>query len=249
MTQNENVIDLFVKLLRKIIGVIAIDSEDFKTDILDFLDVNSGKPYAFIIDSLYLLEDTQLAKHNFYEFGVSGPTKYQNFGEVYLRIYGLLNACYLQQQAIVEIRKNLNLPLNNEELKQVKGCSIFDLRNTFAAHTVNRGYGNNKKSYILDRHGLLEGRVKGYSSNGESDYDSKNAKISEEVQKWDSLLTKHLKEISSFVANRTTTNHYFDDVTPKYTEIFERIVNVQNKTASYSDIWDDNGWKLNVIKT
>lgn len=247
MTQNDNVIDLYVKLLRKTIGLIAKDSDDFDTDILQFLGVSRGQSYTFIIDSLYLLEDTQLAKHNFNEFGVSGPTKYQNFGEVYLRIYGLLNACYLQQQAIIEIKKNLSLPLNNKELKEIKECPIFDLRNTFAAHTVNRGYGEKKKSYILDRHGLLGGNLKGYSSNSESGYDSKNAKISEEIQKWDFLLTKHLKDVSFFVSDKTKTNHYFDEVTPKYTEIFVRIVKVQNKTASYTDIWGENGFEVNFV--
>jgi len=249
MIQKENAIDLYVKLLRKIIGVIAKDSDNFETDILEFLGVSSGQSYNFIIDSLYLLEDTQLAKQNFNEFGVSGPTKYQNFGEVYLRVYGLLNACYLQQQAIIEIKKNLRLSLDKNELKEIRECPIFDLRNTFAAHTVNRGCEEKKKSYILDRHGLLEGNLKGYSSNSESGYDSKNAKITEEIQKWDFLLTNLLKDISFFVSHKTKTNQYFDEVSPAYTEIFERIVKVQNKTISYTDIWGENGFEINFVST
>ena len=247
MDQNDNVIDLYVEFLRKIISVIAENSDDFDTDMLNFLGVSNEQNYTFIIDSLYLLEDTQLAKRNFNEFGVSGPTKYQNFGEIYLRIYGLLNACYLQQQAISTIRENLALPLNEEERKEIKECPIFDLRNTFAAHTVNRGYGKKKKSFILDRHGLVEGKIRGYSSNTESGYESKNAKISEEVQRWDLLLVKYLKEVSFFISEKTKTNHYFDNETSAFTEIFERIVNVENKGTLYPDIWGKNKFVKNFV--
>ncbi len=104
-----NIIDLYIKLSRKVISKCFEAFVDFNNDIVEFLGVSDIDSYHFIIDSYYLLEDTQLAKQNFTEFGTTGPTKYENLGEVYLRVYGVLNACYLQQQSIVEMCDKLNI--------------------------------------------------------------------------------------------------------------------------------------------
>ncbi|MEM9391533.1 MAG: hypothetical protein AAGA02_13735 [Bacteroidota bacterium] len=48
------------------------------------------------LSGIFLLEDTSQAIDNYFEFGLEGPTKYKNFGERYLRLYGLLNSAYMQ---------------------------------------------------------------------------------------------------------------------------------------------------------
>ena len=45
---------------------------------------------------IFLLEDTSDATDNYNKFGLDGPTKYENIGEKYLRLYGILNAAYMQ---------------------------------------------------------------------------------------------------------------------------------------------------------
>lgn len=96
-SQGQNTIDLFVAFLRKLVDSSRGHWDDCNKQILLVFGIDDHNKLNFIIDSLYLIEDTQLAKLNFREFGASGPTKYKNFGEVYLRIYGIYNACYLQK--------------------------------------------------------------------------------------------------------------------------------------------------------
>jgi hypothetical protein len=48
-----------------------------------------------------------LGIENFLRFGIDGPTKYGDMGEKYIKLYGALNATYLQQQAAISLFKNL----------------------------------------------------------------------------------------------------------------------------------------------
>jgi hypothetical protein len=43
-----------------------------------------------------IVGDASLAMYNFAEFSLDGPTKYEDTGERYLRLYGLLSAVYIQ---------------------------------------------------------------------------------------------------------------------------------------------------------
>jgi len=239
-----NIIDLYIKLSRKVISKCFEAFVDFNNDIVEFLGVSDIDSYHFIIDSYYLLEDTQLAKQNFTEFGTTGPTKYENLGEVYLRVYGVLNACYLQQQSIVEMCDKLNIQIDKKEIKELL---LFDLRNTFASHTVSRGYKDNKRSYILDRYSLLSGQLKGYSLNHKSKRDYKDADIVEEILKWDALLASYLKNITRQVVKHTDDNPAFKDVTPKYSEVFERINEMINDDCLYSDVWSESATIITFV--
>ena len=49
-----------------------------------------------------VIGDTELAKKHFFNYGIDGPTKILDYGEQYLRLYGILNALYLQKSAIFE---------------------------------------------------------------------------------------------------------------------------------------------------
>lgn len=239
-----NIIDLYIKLSRKVISKCSEAFVDFNNDIVEFLGVSDIDSYNFIIDSYYLLEDTQLAKQNFTEFGTMGPTKYENFGEVYLRVYGVLNACYLQQQSIIELCDKLNIQIDKKEIKELL---LFDLRNTFAAHTVSRGYKDNKRSYILDRYSLLSGRLKGCSLNHKLKRNYKDADIVEEILKWDALLASYLKDITRQVVKHTDDNPAFKDVTPKYSEVFERINEMINDDCLYSDVWSESTIRITYV--
>ena len=241
-----DIINLYIKLSRKVISTCCERFIDFNKDIVDFLGVNDTNSYGFIIDSYYLLEDTQLAKQNFIEFGTTGPTKYRNFGEVYLRVYGVLNACYLQQQAIIEMLDKLNIPLNKKELKNIKEFSLFELRNIFAAHTVNRGYKRNKRSYILDRYGLLDGKLKGYSINHKTGREFKDADIDNEISKWNALLVLYLKRITYQVVKNTDSNPIFKSVTPKYSEVFKKISEIFNGNCFYPDVWEKSNINIKI---
>ena len=83
-------INNLIETIREIISDVAIETENDE-DLYLIVTVNNSGDYNSVIDSLYLLEDTQLAKDAFV-FRQSS----QLFGELYLYFYGVLNAVYMQ---------------------------------------------------------------------------------------------------------------------------------------------------------
>jgi hypothetical protein len=57
-----------------------------------------------------IVDDASAAIDHVERFGLSGSTKYDDIGEKYLRLYGLLSATYIQQQSIGTIFRIMNLP-------------------------------------------------------------------------------------------------------------------------------------------
>jgi hypothetical protein len=165
-------IDTLISFLRKIFDSSRDHWENYEEQVYRVCGFkeDSEKKWHFIIDSLYLLEDTSLAKSNFKEFGLLGPTKYKNKGEQYLRLYGIYNACYLEKQAIYKLLEMLQI-----SYKKVDEFEIFQFRKYFASHTVNVGKKQTEHSYILCRQSLEENVASGYSSNAESQIKSLKA--------------------------------------------------------------------------
>ncbi len=190
-------IDEIIALTREIISVHSCNVEN-DDELFPIVSVSASDAYNSIIDSFYLLEDTQLAKNSFLERSQS-----LSFGELYLYFYGVLNAIYMQQQAILVILRKMDLEF---ELSEIQGCKIFDIRNSFAAHSANRGGRNIKEhSFILDRYALREGKLIGYSANHESGHLSHNTEVSALISEWDAVFAKYLTCILAAVQKNYET--------------------------------------------
>lgn len=216
-------INLYVDWVRLFFNDCASSpSEPFGELMVKMLGIASFADYDFILDSFYLFEDTQLAKENFKEFGASGPTKYKNIGEHYLRLYGILNACFLQKEAITVCSKKL---LNSDLPRDITDAQIIEFRNIFAAHTVTKNgkTKDSRHSYILDRHALTEGRLSGISSNIQDDYGAKDAVITELLEEWDVLLERELKRISRHIIDQAYLNRVFDIDIDHFKTVLDRI--------------------------
>lgn len=95
-----------------------------------------------------LVEDTVLALQNFYRFQLEGPTRYEERGETYLRLYGVLNAVYLQQSAIEQL-VSICLPQRIGDVRQdLKNHRSRELRNILGAHLVDYKKG---EAFIVTR--------------------------------------------------------------------------------------------------
>lgn len=186
-----------IHVIRREISDVATDFNSTDMDLVKFIEVENIEDYNSVIDSLYLLEDTQLSKHTFSTFEFFN----MDFGHLYLLFYGVLNACYMQQQAILVLSKKLQ---TNENKSIIKKATIFEYRNNFSAHSSNRGYGENEHSFILDRHAMYEGKVKGYSSNHKDGYIFKEAKISALINNWDCILESQLNIICKRILKNKT---------------------------------------------
>ncbi len=93
--------ELFVTITRN--KIFKNEKEDFLLHVQQCLKLNRKEDWNYILASEDILEDSNEAISNFLKFGLSGPTKYESLGEKYLRLYGVLNATYLQQQAMYNL--------------------------------------------------------------------------------------------------------------------------------------------------
>ena len=64
---------------------------------------------------------------NFQKYGLDGPTKFEDLGEKYLRLYGFLNATYIQQAAVLSLYKFLNVPNPKEAKKRIEVLKIREV--------------------------------------------------------------------------------------------------------------------------
>ncbi len=112
-------IEKYNDLQRKILDDFAIrwDDEKSKTTFRDSVKKYYGFEKDFgwniILNSYYIIEDTELAKKSFKQFDLQGPTRYNDTGERYLRLYGFLNAVYQQKLAIENLMEVFKLKDQN----------------------------------------------------------------------------------------------------------------------------------------
>ena len=86
-----------------------------------------------------LIEDTESAIIYFSTFGLERFDKRidTNIGEMYIKLYGILNAIYLQLNAIIEIYEICKIPNKKDIVSKFRNHRVFELRNIMGAHTSN----------------------------------------------------------------------------------------------------------------
>lgn len=180
-----NKLNSIISKIRDAISEVAEGYCSETKDLVSFLGVNDESEYHSVMDSLFLLEDTQLAKDEFIKVDIIN----EPIGKLYLVFYGVLNSCYMQQQAIIVISEKLNIDQNKSE---IKGVAVVAYRNDFSAHSPNRGRGKLEHSFILDRFAMREAKVKGYTANHETGDVFREANIYDLISEWDLILERQL---------------------------------------------------------
>ncbi len=84
-----------------------------------------------------LIEDTEDAIIEFFSYQLSTSPLNERLGEKYLRLYGILNAVYLQYQAIIQLAELIKCPNKKAMETEFKNLKIIEARHIAAAHTVN----------------------------------------------------------------------------------------------------------------
>ena len=199
MVSPTNEIQIHVARVRDALHRCSCSLEPFDTEIQRVLSLKAQGDYAFIIDSYYLFEDTERAKAYVRENGLSKPGDRSEIGLAYLKFYGVMNACYMQHEATLVCARKLGVEVDRDSLS---GSSLIVYRNDFAAHSPNRGRGADSHSFILDRFGLTEGRVAGYSSNSPEGIKFRDAPIQQLLADWDSVLLPALSVVSNSIVSR-----------------------------------------------
>lgn len=120
-----------------------------------------------------IVDDASSAIHHVQTYGLSGPTKYNDMGEKYLRLYGLLSATYIQQQAILTIYKLMQVPNPKNATLRFAGLQIRDLRHKLSAHStdyMNRTTGT-QEAYVPQRFDLGDMKVTVVNYTGSSPWE------------------------------------------------------------------------------
>lgn len=98
------------------------------------LKLNKQSDWDFLSTSMDIVGDASNAIRNFLKFGLDGPTRYNDVGERYLRLYGVLTATYIQQQAVLKLYKLMNVPKPKDIKKKLDALEIRTLRHKLASH-------------------------------------------------------------------------------------------------------------------
>lgn len=78
---------------------------------------------------------------------LDGPTKYNEDCERYLRLYGILSATYIQQEAVLKLYQLMNVPPTLKGAKNmIDTLEIRLLRHKLCSHSTNY-YDANRKAY------------------------------------------------------------------------------------------------------
>jgi len=125
--------------------VDSVDSfRDYINDECDLFEVFSEGPWLQMCSCLDVLGDTSLAIDAFLDF--SERSKRNGSGENYLRLYGLLQSLFVQQDAVKHLSECFDE--KDDFLKDYNLSNIRTIRNISVGHPTKRGEkGKGKPKY------------------------------------------------------------------------------------------------------
>lgn len=138
MKSSIDVLDSYSSAFRDLVNA-KVQSD--RKGVRELLRLNRDNDWNFLCTAMDVVGDASGAIRNFLRFGLDGPTRYQDVGERYLRLYGLLSAAYIQEQSAIKLFELMNVP----HLKAVKAkfdaLEIRDLRHKLASHSTDYSNG------------------------------------------------------------------------------------------------------------
>jgi hypothetical protein len=106
--------------------------------IREVLKLSKDEDWAFLCSAMDIVGDACLAIDNFLRFGLDGPTRYDESGERYLRLYGILTATYIQQEAVLKLYQLVNVPPSLKAGRDmIETLDIRLLRHKLSSHSTN----------------------------------------------------------------------------------------------------------------
>lgn len=139
----DSIIEKYISIQKEILSDFALRwngekcKTTFRDDVKKFYGFEKKFGWNIILNSYYVLDDTELAKNSFSKFGLQGPSRHIDIGERYLRLYGLLNSVYQQKIAIDNLMEVFKLTNSKKLSKELSECSLIILRNKIASHSSN----------------------------------------------------------------------------------------------------------------
>lgn len=145
-------------IVNTIVGRINFDKLDsegksFLSKIKERLCFDNDNGWKFLVSSLDTIGDSQFAITTFQNCKLENGEK-SNTGENYLRLYGILSAVYIQQQAILKLSDLFKIGQLEKLSTNFDSLEITFLRHCISAHPINYNQNGNKVSFRIDRNSL-----------------------------------------------------------------------------------------------
>jgi hypothetical protein len=206
-------IEKYNDLQKKILHNFAISwngekcKTTFRDDVKDFYGFEKQFGWNIILNSYYVIDDTEVCKKSFKRFGLQGPARYQDIGERYLRLYGFLNSAYQQKLAIENLMEVFKLPKKIEFSKKLTENELLILRNKIGAHPSNYKLVKDDSEYKFDvfeisRTDLGIDKIKLLRNQSEiEEYD-----LNEAIEDFDKLIEEILCELTGKIIKKLFNN-------------------------------------------
>jgi len=144
MDRKLEVVELYGITFRDLINVKV---QPTKLTIRKVLKLSKDEDWSFLCSAMDIIGDACLAIDDFLRFSLDGPMKYDEIGERYLRLYGILTATYIQQEAVLKLYQLVNVPPALKDGKaMIDQLEIRQLRHKLSSHSTN----------YLDKKGTIE---------------------------------------------------------------------------------------------
>jgi hypothetical protein len=186
----------YIDILRDIVSSKSMKeekaNEEFNSKMKRLLKLEDENDLNVIYASFDVIGDTSLAIEHFKKFGLSGATKYDEVGEKYLRLYGVLNAIYLNKEAVLSLYNKFKIDNYKEVKNNIEKLKILNIRHKIGAHSVNYKNGNDEiECYTPSRITMTEKELEFYNMD--------ISKHEFETINLDELISEYLEEIFSVV--------------------------------------------------
>lgn len=240
---NESIIKLSEGLIRDLTNEIAqsVNGKPFKDTVVKRLKFSKATDWNVLCSLMDVLGDTELAKENFLKYDLSGPTKNLDFGEQYLRLYGIVNAIYLQKSAIVSFIELVKLNDKKKIVTKIDNLKILELRHVVGAHTIDFMDNGEKNPHQLQRSLIRDRNLRTLDSKGNfKDYNLKDL-LTEYNKLAEELLIQAVEKFIGTVLNGNKK---------KFTEYNERLdaLKAQKKGHLIFYLPDGKHFKIRVVK-
>lgn len=142
---KEQITDFLLLILRIATNEVG-HSNDFEKELQKRLKFQKKTDWKRFRASVDLLDDTEYAIISAFMYQLGDLENGNNdYGETNIRLYGILNAVYLQMNAFEEIAVLLHYSSRNEIRQIFNDLDIYKLRGIAGAHTVDYEYSKTER--------------------------------------------------------------------------------------------------------
>jgi len=150
-------IEKLTHLLADILDHFARKHNKESVKFIDAIQIKFGFETKFgwnqLLNAIYILQDTEMAKAAFRKFSLQGPGLENDIGERYLRLYGILNAYYLQKNAAINLVEIFKVSNKDQIKSDLEKLNMIQLRNKIAHMAAHSSYRReNKKIDVYELH-------------------------------------------------------------------------------------------------